>query len=139
VNETITQASALRQFSTAQAARLLGLQKSMVASMRGTGEGPEYTGVGEYVSYREDHVKLWALENVLAPTGWFERFDGVDPRNADRCELTWVRPYYVLGWYYQRPFIKAATRGWREGRSFELYAPSCPPLIAAQANAKRPI
>jgi hypothetical protein len=56
-----------RQFTAWQVARPLGLPVLELVGMRRAGKGPSYTGLGEYVSYREDHVKLWALENVLAP------------------------------------------------------------------------
>jgi len=48
---------ALRQFTVGQVSRLLGLCIFQLKDMRRTGAGPIYTGVGEYVSYREDHVK----------------------------------------------------------------------------------
>jgi hypothetical protein len=89
----------LKQFTSSDEAKLLGLQCRILKQLEATGLGPKYDGYGEYVTYREDHVKTWAIQNVHAPHWWFNRFDDPIPRTVRRSNLCYNGRYYRLNHY----------------------------------------
>src|SRR5271170_2544768 len=76
-----------RMLSKGQAGRLLGLTIREMNVLRETGSGPAFVGTGEYVVYPSHTVRAWAMNNVHAPTLWFDRFFYEDVNDANRTRI----------------------------------------------------
>lgn len=92
----------VRYFTTEEAAKLLGMQKEWVEELRADGEGPKYLGENQYVTYSAVDIKSWALDNIMAPTKWFERFDTPDPEGVSVSEV------YCDDWLWRLCFEEEA-------------------------------
>ena len=120
----------LKQFTTAQTAKLLGLRIRQLKELQRAGRGPIYEGWGEYVSYREDRIKLWAIQHVHAPLPWFDRFEDPEPRTVFRCYIADDGKYYVLKWREQGRMLRVAADRCTQDKSrsgtCQLYRPDSP-------------
>jgi len=128
----------LKQFSTAQTAKLLGLLIRELKELQRVGRGPVCEGWDEYVSYREDRIKLWAIQHVHAPLPWFDRFEDPDPRRVFRCYIVNNGKHYVLSWPDEARMLRVAadrcTRDKSRSGACQLYRADAPAFRAEGAK-----
>ena len=124
----------LKYFTSSQTGTLLGFLGREMEQLEATRRGSIHHGNGEYITYREDHVKVWAKQNVHASVLWFKRFDNPNPRMVRITHLNYNGSYYIMNNHEEAmlllEMLYCPTFDPENEVTRRLYQPDSPAIIA---------